>query len=428
MRKLLAYLVLLPLTAGAQPITPGFQLPRTENMRLETADQREAKFLFDEGRRLHREGQVQRAVDLYRKALEKDPARLEYRPYLAQALQSTGQSEDALEQYALYLAREPEDLAVQRERLLPLISLGRWEELDREFAALDQPLANDPDYLQDKALSWLKRGQPEKAQSLLQTALKLAPERPDIRLNLASAYLLQAQGAPALELLQNTAGAELQRGLALYYLGRPAEAEAEWRKLVSTADTVEAGLNLATSLAQRGQDREALLLTAEMLDRQPQHQAGRLLYARLLNRAERYEEAWAVLRPLLTRTEEESFQGPRGYFLELVGWTLLGLQRDDEALGYLRQAVRLGQGGPAIEHNLALVLTRMGETKEALEHQLRATELAPQKADAWYQLGLLYEKRAQPAPALKAYRRFLELAPNDDLAPAVKERIARLKP
>jgi tetratricopeptide (TPR) repeat protein len=416
--KQIPLLLLLALPALAQPVTPGLKPRTVPNMTAESADQREAKFLFEEARRLHREGEVARAVDLYQKALAKDPARLEYRPYLAQALESQSQHEEALEQYDLYLQQEPRDSRIQRERLLPLISLQRWEDLDREFQALDSSHAQDADYLQYKGLSLLRRNRAAEAQPLLALALQLQPQREDIRLNLASAQLQSGNAAAALKTLEPLPEEKLLRGLAFYSLGDIAKAEQSWRG----QQNVDAGVNLASSLAERGQDREALLLAAEMLDRDPQHQSGKLLYARLLNRAERYEEAWATLRPLL---EPNAFQGRRGYFLELVGWTLLGLQRDDESLQYLSEAARLGQQGAALQHNLALVLARLGRTPEALEHELKAVELAPNQAPAWYHLGMLYERRAQPRQALQAYQRFLQLAPE---APAgLRQRMKALE-
>lgn len=416
--KHIPLLLLLTLPALAQPVTPGLKPRTVPNMRAESADQREAKFMFEEARRLHREGQVGRAVDLYRKALAKDPARLEYRPFLAQALESQNQHEDALEQYDLYLQQEPRDARVQRERLLPLISLQRWEEIDKEFQILDSTHAQDADYLQYKALSLLRRNRAADAQPFLTTALELQPQRQDIRLNLAAAQLQSGKATAALQTLEPLPEEKLLRGLAYHSVGDISKAEQAWRG----EQNVDAGVNLASSLAERGQDREALMLAAEMLDRDPQHQAGKLLYARLLNRSQRFEEAWATLRPLL---EPNALQGPRGYFLELVGWTLLGLERDDESLQYLGEAARLGQQGPALQHNLALVLARLGRTQEALEHELKAVELAPNQAPAWYHLGMLYERRAQPKQALQAYQRVLQLAPE---APAgLRQRMEALK-
>ncbi|MBN9415564.1 hypothetical protein ABS71_11755 [bacterium SCN 62-11] len=423
MKKLVLALALSGMS-WAQPIIPGTNLPNVPNRVPETSDMREAKFLFAEGQRLHREGQVSRAVDLYRKALAADPGRLEYRPYLAQALESLGQHQESLEQYDLYLAQESEDVKVRRARLLPLIGLKRWEEVDAELAALE---SQDPDYLLYKGLSWLERNEPAKAEGPLRAALAQQGERLDIRLNLVTALLLQNKSQDGLDLLP-AAGisgrADLLRGVALYQLNQPAEAEKVWRVLLPSQELVEVMLNLATTLAERNETSQALRLAAQALDQQPNHQAGRLLYARLLNRSARYEEALVVLRPLL---EPDAFEGSRVYLDELTGWTLLGLGRNQEALDYLNQAVKLGAAGPSLENNLALVLTRLSRLDEALLHQLKAVQLAPQQASAWYLLGRLYERRAQPKQAVQAYEKYLALETDETAAKPVRNRVKTLR-
>ena len=411
----------------AQPIIPGTPLPAVPNRVPESADMREARFLFAEGQRLHRQGQVSRAIDLYRKALRGDPGRLEYRPYLAQALESLGQHPEALEQYDLYLAQEPGDLKVRGARLLPLIGLKRWEEVDAELAALDSSQSQNADYLLYKGLSWLDRQQPAQAEGPLRAALALQEERLDIRLNLVTALLLQNKSQPGLDLLPPVGGsprADLLRGVALYQLQKPEEAEKVWRALLPSKELVEVTLNLATTLAERGEDAQALRLAAQALDQQPNSQPGRLLYARLLNRGARYEEALVVLRPLL---EPDGFEGSRAYLDELTGWTLLGLQRNQESLDYLKQAAQLGATGPSLENNLALVLTRLSQLDEALKHQLKAVELAPTQASAWYLLGRLYERRAQPAQAVQAYEKYLALETDESAAKPVRARLKDLR-
>ena len=424
MKKTALMLALLSGMAWAQPIVPGYNLPNVPNRVPEPEGMREARFLFAEGQRLHRQGQVSRAVDLYRKALAADPGRLEYRPYLAQALESLEQHQEALEQYDLYLAQESQDLKVRRARLLPLISLKRWDEVDGEMAALE---SQHPDYLLYKGLSWLERHEPAKAEGPLRAALDQTNDRMDIRLNLATALLLQNKPQDALSLLPpvgTVSRADLFRGVALYQLNQPEEAEKVWRPLLPSQDLVEVLLNLATVLAEKGEDAQALRLAAQALDQQPDSQPGRLLYARLLNRATRYPEALTVLRPLL---EPEIFEGSRVYLDELAGWTLLGLGRNQEALDYLNQAVKLGAAGPSLENNLALVLTRLSRLDEALLHQLKAVELAPQQASAWYLLGRLYEKRAQPKQAVTAYEKYLALETDETATKPVRNRVKELR-
>ena len=106
----------------------------------------------------------------------------------------------------------------------------------------------------------------------------------------------------------------------------------------------------------------------------------------------------------------------------------MGLNRDEEALTYLRQALKLGAQGASLENNLALVLGRLGLVDEAIQHQLQAVQLAPLQASAWYHLGVLYELKASPKQARPAYQQFLKLAPNDPAVAGLKAHLKELDP
>lgn len=408
--------------AWAQPLPPGLPLPVPEEPRprLETTSQREARFLFDEARRYHRLGEWEQALEMYRKALARDPERWEYRPYLGQVLLKVGRAEDALEQFRLYLAQEPEDEKVLRDRLWAWIELARWEEVSREIKVLELTQSARADFLHLKGLAALRQGQPAQALEPLQLAHQQAPRRGDIAINLASALLQLGRAEEALPLLKGQTSGEggLLQGQAYYQLGRRREAEDTWR--ASAEQSPEAALNLASSLAEGGQDGEAMRVVAQGLDRFPTHRPLNLLYARLLNRALRFDEAWTQLRPLVE-------EGGEPYLYELAGWTLLGLQRNEESLQLLRKAVQLGASGAALENNLALVLGRLGKVEEALPHQQAACRLQPELASAWYHLGLLYELNAQPRQALQAYEEFLKRAPQDPAAQGLKDHLSELK-
>ncbi len=424
----LALWLLLAGLALAQPVTPGQPLPAAPNMVVESADMREARFLFAEGQRLHRQGQVDRSIELYRKALAKDPGRLEYRPYLAQALESEGQHQEALEQLDLYLAAEPASFGVtpfagvtasqrvQLQRLYPLMGLARWEEVDQELALLEKPLEGHSDYHLARGLAELRRGGWEPARVALQRAVELDSQSEPARLNLASVHLQLQQSAAALEALQSLSSesAQVLRGLALYQQGQVKQAQELWR----AQGSLDSALNLASSLARQNQTRQALLLVAALMDAHPESRVARRWMVHLYNRENRYEEGWATLQPLLPATTAD--------LCELSGWTLLGLGRWQESLEALQQAYQKGGRGLSLEGNMALALGHLGRWKEALEHQQKVVAAQPQLAQAWLQLGWLYEHLALPSKAKEAYQRYLQIEPQGSQAAEVRERIKRL--
>ena len=70
---------------------------------------------------------------------------------------------------------------------------------------------------------------------------------------------------------------------------------------------------------------------------------------------------------------------------------------------------------------------RKGNHRAAAGRYLEATKWNPSYAEAYWRLGRSREKLKQPSDALEAYRRFLQLAPEDKRAKAVKGKIPALE-
>ncbi len=70
---------------------------------------------------------------------------------------------------------------------------------------------------------------------------------------------------------------------------------------------------------------------------------------------------------------------------------------------------------------------RKGNQRAAAGRYLEATKWNPGYAEAYWRLGRSREKLKQPSDALAAYRRFLQLAPEDKRAKAVKGKIPALE-
>jgi len=415
-RALLGLLLLSPPLVQGQPLTPGQPLRRTQNMLPQTAAMREARFLFEEGRRLHRQGQLGRALDLYQKALAQDPGRMEYLPFQGQVLNQLARFEEAYPAFTSYLKLEPTDRPVRLGLLECLIGLERWSEVDALAAELAAVMTgDDADYRHLVGLSWLRRQQPEQA---LPHLLAASPARLEYRLNAVVALLLLGRTAEAEQQLQPEPTPanphwKLLQGVVELRSGREQAAEALWREV----DLPEATLNLATSLAQRGHDLEARTLVARLLDRNSQHPEARLLYARLLNRQSRFEEALNLLAPL----------APSAYREDLRGWALLGSGRADEALQALEQARSLGASGAALEHNLALAYAQLKQWEAAGQHLQQALSLQPERADLYYLQGKLREQQQQIPQAIQAYQRYLELLPQAPEAELLRAHLKKLK-
>jgi len=86
--------------------------------------------------------------------------------------------------------------------------------------------------------------------------------------------------------------------------------------------------------------------------------------------------------------------------------------RQHEALGLLRQAVRVGGGGPKgaeYRSNLAAVMGRMGRHAEAAAELAEVVRVRPDYAEGHCNLGVALEHSGRREEAAAAYRRAIAL-------------------
>lgn len=420
--------------ADPRPSEPSFQKVQPRQVSPSITPDREAVWLFEEGKRLHRLGETQRALDQYRRALVKDNGRIEYRPYLALALLQTGRYKESLEQYDLYLRQEPKDLSVRTQRLWPLISLGLFDTAEQEINQLK--LSNSGNLMLHELAAYynLKRNRYQQAADEYRIAIAQAgPHRPDLVINLARCLSLLGKDAEALKLLEgigplpanSTAIVANNMGVLKTNGGQASEAqklfEESWK-----GSQQDALYNLANQLADQGKTRESILAVAKLLDLTPDHLDGQMLYVRLLSRQNRLDEARKAVDRLQSMGQTAlGWRWP--YICELSG--LVSLQQDDNesARQDLEQAVLALPKSPSAHHNLALALSRQGSLDDAANEELTAIKLSPENPSMWYHLGVIYDLQARPTKALDAYTKFLELRPNDPENPGLLEHIKEIR-
>ncbi|MBI3926318.1 MAG: tetratricopeptide repeat protein [Armatimonadetes bacterium] len=394
--------------------------------------EREAVWLFGEGQKLHAEGRVLRAVDLYRNALNKDPGRLEYRPYLGLALDQAGLPEEALEQYDLYLALEPQDARIRLNRAVALAHAGKLEEAWKESERLTTLLPAQAALFNLRGVILLGQGDPQRALAELTTALSLE-DAPEIRVNLAAAHLARGELEPARHHLESVLRSPSDPGqaqLARNNLGVVLTMQAELEQAEQSFDEASgegedllpvAIYNLVSVLARQGKTQEALLAAAELVDARPDYTDARLLYARLLYRQDRFEAAQTELEQVLEQQPDSAVAQ------ETMGLVLLATGRAEQARPYLEKAVVASPQSAWAHHNLALALGRLGDLSEALREEKEALALDDDNPAIWYHLGLLHDLNAEPRDAIAAYRRYLELQTSESTAAIVKEHIQELE-
>jgi tetratricopeptide (TPR) repeat protein len=83
-----------------------------------------------------------------------------------------------------------------------------------------------------------------------------------------------------------------------------------------------------------------------------------------------------------------------------------------QARAYLDTALRFQHNSPTILNYYAVVLSRMGRTREALPYAERSAQLAPDSADSWAVLGFVQFASDRTRDAIRSWKRSLQLRPD----------------
>jgi len=185
------------------------------------------------------------------------------------------------------------------------------------------------------------------------------------------------QYAAAAGLGESKADIHAKWGEALHRGGRPNEARQQFERAIELdAMNVDAHVGLAELAAARG-DRSAAIVS--------------------------YERAAAA------KPDDATLRYSAGVaHLEAEHWP--------EAVGYLREAIRLQPDYGDAMINLGVALFKNGESAEAIETLRRATAIAGVAAQANFNLGIALNKQQRQSEALAAFEKAIELQPTHEAA------------
>lgn len=127
--------------------------------------------------------------------------------------------------------------------------------------------------------------------------------------------------------------------------------------------------------------------------------------ARSLEDANRFAEAEHRLRDYLSEDDAS------GEAHELLAYTLLRQNRPKEALPEYTRAAKLEKPSAAMLVHVGQAYALLGDNADADKWTLRAVQMDPKDADAWYGLGRIRYTEQRFADALSCFQRVLALAP-----------------
>ncbi len=372
----------------------------------------EIKQLFQEGKSLQRQGQLERAVALYNQAYSLDSARIEVLPYWGLAEYRLGHYYKALALYNLYLASEPEEELVLFNKAVCLSHLGQWTEAKHISEKLQaSSLSKSAQFLAFSGFLDYRLGDFTSAEAKLKQALRLQKDNISASLTLASLYqaendLVKAELVlhEAIELQPKNILLANNLGVLNWQVGRYKQAEAYWREAQDSLNLADLNEAVYRVFSQGEAD---ILTLAALTDKFPENPLAEFLYAVSLYRNRRLSEAKAGFNKvgemiylassdneikngsgLLTQQELGTLSLVNKNYLAL---TLASLGETASALAYYQELYKEQPKDISICHNLSVLYNKSGNNKEAVEFAQKARALVHEAVNANSQLRIQYE-------------------------------------
>lgn len=93
----------------------------------------------------------------------------------------------------------------------------------------------------------------------------------------------------------------------------------------------------------------------------------------------------------------------------------------------LNRALSIYPDLPSVQTNLGLVLARMGESQEAIQHLKKSIELDSNRPAPWVNLASTYQATGELENCVSTFKEYLSRFPNDGLAPKAKLLLGHLE-
>jgi tetratricopeptide (TPR) repeat protein len=198
-------------------------------------------------------------------------------------------------------------------------------------------------------------------------------------------------------------------------------------KLVPTTDEAELLFQKAEEAREKAQDEEsrqaAVELYRQALSKRPRFPAARIGLARLLLDLNKFNAAFDEI----DRARDVRPVYPEASVVE--GRILRKDSDNDAAMAAFRRAIREAHGfQPEAHTGLALIYEELNRNDEAVaEFRTALAQYSDSEPVIYQLLGALYEKLEKYKEAVEAYEKYLQLAPDGSLAPAIRSVIDQLR-
>lgn len=221
------------------------------------------------------------------------------------------------------------------------------------------------------AMTYSLAGNNEKALEVLQSALRIRPNDPDV----FSSY-----------------------GNVLTKLGKTKEAESYYRKAIGLNElSFDAHYNLGVLLLENGRPEESITCFEAAIKIRPTEHVAHYNLGKAYVAVKRLEEAVTEFKSLVKRDPKAPDARNN------LGNALLDLNRADEALKILEEGLTFAPKDHELHRTLGLVLMSLGRAKEAIQHFETSIKLNDKDAKARADYGLALLNQGNVTEACKQF-------------------------
>jgi tetratricopeptide (TPR) repeat protein len=381
-----------------------------------------------------------------RKRIVQDPAAVELNNYLAEAQAALDKKdyETAAKNFQAYLDKKPDDAAVHFQLGYSFTALQKLDDAKVQYQkAIELNPKMSEAYL-NLGLTLLD-SDPAGAIAPLQKAVDLLPNNGRAKFALGAAYERAGKVPEAIAQYQEAEKIDPKDFDTHFALGhlllgakRPAEAEAEFRAALAIQnDSSPARLGVAQSLVAEKKPEEAAAIIDAYLEKVPGDRQTRFQRASLLFDAGKYDECIAEL-------DRAANGGPEALASLKLRAAAYGRKKQyAEAIPVLQKAIALAPQDPNLPAELGHAYLEKKDYATAVQELNAAMKVNPSSLDvltdlaaaeylsknygaalqlldilskhedlpygSWFIRATCYDRLGQVAPALDAYKKFLQL-------------------
>lgn len=332
----------------------------------------------------HRQGRLDRAVEVYQRLLAADPDHPDALHLLGVAAHQTGKNARALELIGRAIVLQPAVAAYHANRAEAQRALGQLEAAAESCLVAQKLQPHNPEAANGLGLVRLAENRLEDAAAQFREALRLRP---------------------------NFALASNNLGNALRLMGKADDALVSFRRAVDIdPNFAEAHSNLGQLLLERKQFDEALVHCREALRLRPEFAEAHSNFGNVLREMNRLEDA--------RRSYAEALRLAPGVGM-IYNNMAQALQEGgqlEEAFAWYHEALKRHPDSARIHTNLASLLAEREQSDEAVARYELALRLDPSYAEAHNGLGWMRHEQGDYEQARRTYVEALRLKP--DLAAA----------